>query len=41
MICLNGVVRIPLNGLQRGKDQLVEDPWMDRGAISHDLARAQ
>jgi hypothetical protein len=39
VICLDRVVRVLLHGVQRRGDQLVEDPWVDRGTVGGDLSR--
>jgi hypothetical protein len=33
------LVRVLLYGVQRRRDQLVEDPWVDRGRVGGDLGR--
>jgi hypothetical protein len=37
VICFDRVVRIPLDGVQGGGDQLVEDPRIGRSAVGGDL----
>jgi hypothetical protein len=39
VVSLDRVVRVLLHGVQRGRDQLVEDPRIDRGAVGGDLDR--
>ena len=37
VISLDRIVRVPLHGVQRGGDQLIEDPRIDRGPVGGDL----
>ena len=37
MIGFGQVVRVPLDGVQRGKDQLIQDPRISSGAVGSDL----
>lgn len=39
VICFDRVVRVPLDSVQRGGDQLIADPRIGRGPVSGDLGR--
>ena len=39
VICLDRIVGVLLNGVQRGGDQLIEHPRVGRGAVGRDLGR--
>ena len=39
VVCLDRVVRVLLNGVQRRGDQLIEHPRVDRGTVGRDLGR--
>jgi hypothetical protein len=39
VIGLDHVVRVALDPVQRVRDQLIQDPWVDRGPVGSDLHR--
>jgi hypothetical protein len=39
VICLNGVIRVLLNSVQSGRDELIKDPRIDRREVGGDLDR--
>ena len=39
VVCFDQVVRVLLDDVQSGRDQLVENPWMNGRAVGRDLNR--